>query len=152
MNLKTLTLLLTPSLFMLLLLSCGGTPLTSEEALTKRAESWSLATSNEDWMEQYKYLSPRSREVCKSGNYATHIGMEIGIFKRFMSIPEDEKVTFSILHVTVGGDIGRVYPEKKHDGNVIKFEGDEGSGWVYVDGEWWQEEYDWETTCGPDDL
>jgi hypothetical protein len=36
----------------------------------------------------------------------------------------------------------------KHDGDVIEFgEDDEGAGWVYVDGEWWQEEDDWETTC-----
>ena len=135
---------------MLLLLSCGGTvstPLTPEEALTKRAESWSLPTSREDWLEQHKYLSPRTGEVCANADYAVSIGMGFAMLKGFVGIPEDEKLTFSILRVTVDGDIGRVYSEKKHDGEVLEFREDEGAGWVYVDGEWWQEEDDWETTC-----
>ena len=136
---------------MLLLLSCGGTvstPLTPEEALTKRAESFDLTTTGEDWMETHKYLSPRTREVCKNGEFALVMGMGFGMLKGFMGMPEDAKITFSVLRVTVDGDIGRVYSEMKHDGDVIEFgEDDEGAGWVYVDGEWWQEEDDWETTC-----
>ena len=86
--------------------------------------------------------------MCKSGEYAVFIGMAMGMLKELMEIPEDGKFTFSLLRVMVDGDIGRVYSEMKHDGDVIEFgEDDEGAGWVYVDGEWWQEEDDWETTC-----
>ena len=148
MNSKSIVLALISAAFMLLLLSCGGTPLTPEEALTKRAESFNLTTTGEDWMETHKYLSPRTREVCKNGEFALVMGMGFGMLKGFMGMPEDAKITFSVLRVTVDGDIGRVYSEMKHDGDVIEFgEDDEGSGWVYVDGEWWQEEDDWETTC-----
>ena len=150
MNPKFIVLALISAAFMLLLLSCGGTvstPLTPEEALTKRAESWSLTTSREDWLGAHKYLSPRTREVCKNGEYAVVMGMGIGMLKGLTGMPEDAKLTFSVLRVTVDGDIGRVYSELKHDGDVIEFGEDEGAGWVYVDGEWWQEEDDWETTC-----
>jgi hypothetical protein len=155
MKLKSIVFALIPAAFMLLLLSCGGTPLTPEEALTKRAESMSLATSNEDWLEVHKYLSPRTREVCKSGEYAVFIGLAMGMLKELMEIPEDGKFTFSLLRVMVDGDIGRVYSEVKLDNEdwlKVEEEDNEGDGWVYVDGEWWQERDDWETTCGPDDL
>ena len=147
MRRKSIVFALVSAAFMLLLLSCGGTPLTPEEALTKRAESWSLTTSHEDWLEVHNYLSPRTREVCKNADYALVMGMGIGMFKDLMGMPEDAKLTFSVLRVTVDGDIGRVYSELKHDGDVVEFGDDEGSGWVYVDGEWWYEEDDWETTC-----
>ena len=150
MKLKSIVFALISAAFMLLLLSCGGTvstPLTPEEALTKRAESFNLTATGEDWMETHKYLSPRTREVCKNGEFAVIAGMTWGMIKGFMGIPEDGKLTFSVLRVTVDGDIGRVYSEMKHDGDVIEFGEDEGAGWVYVDGEWWQEEDDWETTC-----
>jgi len=39
----------------------------------------------------------------------------MGMLKGFMGIPLDEKFTFSVLRVTVDGDIGRVYTETKHD-------------------------------------
>ena len=148
MNSKSIVLALISAAFMLLLLSCGGTPLTPEEALTKRAESANLTITGEEWLETHKYLSPRTREVCKNGEYAVVLGMAFGMLKGFMGIPEDAKITFSVLRVTVDGDIGRVYSEMKHDGDVIELgEDDEGAGWVYVDGEWWHEEDDWETTC-----
>ena len=41
--------------------------------------------------------------------------MGLAMLKGFMGIPEDEKLTFSILRVTVDGNIGRVYTEIKHD-------------------------------------
>ena len=69
------------------------------------------------------------------------------MLKGLMGIPEDEKLTFSVLRVTVDGDIGRVYSEMKHDGDVIEFGEGVGDGWEYVDGEWWAEEDDWETAC-----
>ena len=137
---------------LVLMMACGGTPtpLTPEEALTKRAESFNIEISDENWLETHKYLSPRTREVCKNGEYAVAMGMVIGMLKEFTGMPEDAKLTFSVLRVTVDGDIGHVYEEMKHDGDVIEFGEDEedvGSDWVYVDGEWWQEEDDWETTC-----
>ena len=150
MNLKSIAFILISAAFMLLLLSCGGTvstPLTPEEALTKRAEALDLAGSREEWLKAYKYLSPRSREVCANADYAVYMGMGFAMLKGLMGIPEDEKFTISVLRVTVDGDIGRVYHEIKHDGEVLEFEENEGEGWVYVDGEWWQEEDDWETTC-----
>ena len=147
MNSKSIVLALISAAFMLLLLSCGGTPLTPEEALTKRAESANLTITGEEWLETHKYLSPRTREVCKNGEYAVVLGMGFGMLKGIMGMPEDAKITFSVLRVTVDGDIGRVYSEMKHDGDVIEFGEDDGEGWVYVDGEWWIEEDDWETTC-----
>ena len=153
MRRKSIVFALVSAAFMLLLLSCGGTPtpLTPEETLTKRAESSSLTTSREDWLELYKYLSLRTREVCKNGEYAVAMVMKIGMVKGLIGLPEDAKLTFPVLRVTVDGDIGRVYSGLKHDGDVIEFgEGqveDVGERWVYVDGEWWHEEDDWETTC-----
>ena len=153
MNSKSIVLALISAAFMLLLLSCGGTPLTPEEALTKRAESFSLTTTGEDWLESHKYLSPRTREVCKNGEYALVMEMGFSMLTGFMGMPEDAKLTFSVLRVTVDGDIGRVYSETKHDGDVIELGGEDDTGegwvedWVYVDGEWWLEGDDWETTC-----
>ena len=69
------------------------------------------------------------------------------MLKDWMGISEDEKITFSVLRVTVDGDIGRIYTEAKYEDKVLEFGEDEGQGAVYVDGEWWVEEDDWENTC-----
>jgi len=126
-----------------IVMACGGTPLTPEEALTKRAESFNLEVDNENWLEAHKYLSPRAREVCKNGDFAFALEIGYRMLKGFIGIPEDEKFTSSILDVTVDGDIGFVYSELKHDGDVIKSSlggdaGQAGRRWVYVDGEWWE--------------
>ena len=119
MNLKSIVFALIPAVFILLLLGCGGTPLTPEKALMKRAEAHAEETSDNNWLETYKYLSPRAREVCSNGEWAASYGMGMVMLRGFMGIPEDAKVTLSVNRVTVDGDVGRAFGELRSDGDVI---------------------------------
>ena len=142
-------------LLALSLSACGGTPtpLTPEEALTKRAEAAQVEWNRGDWLEHHKYFSPRSREMCTNGEYAASVAATILMVKWSLGIPEDAKLTNNIGRVTVDGDVGRVYAGGPllRDGEPIEMgdDWDEGEGalWVYVDGEWWEEPDDMEETC-----
>ena len=144
MNLKSIVFALISAAFMLLLLSCGGTPLTPEEALTKRAEASVIEWNRGNWLEVYKYSSQRSREGCTNGEFAAAASGSMAMGRAFLGIPEDAKLTFAIERVTVDGDVGHVYSSGLlRDGEPIEMgdDSDEGEGalWVYVDGEWWSE-------------
>ena len=149
-------------LLALSLSACGGTPtpLTPEEALTKRAEAAQVEWNRGDWLEHHKYFSPRSREMCTNGEYAASAAATLLMIKWIFGIPEDAKLTINIGRVTVDGDVGRVYAcgPLLRDGEPIEMgvanarnsdDSDEGEvgRWVYVDGEWWEEPDDMEETC-----
>ena len=141
------------------LAACGGgapTPLIPEEELTKRAQASIVEFNRGDWMELYKYQSPRSREVCTNADFAATNALGMAMSRGFFGIPEDVKLTMSIKRVTVDGDVGHVKNDLLRDGELIEFgEGwDEGEGerWIYVDGEWWSEEEDPGSNCDMDDL
>ena len=139
--------------------ACGGgapTPLTPEEELTKRAQASIVEFNRGDWMELYKYQSPRSREVCTNAAFAATNALGMAMSRGFFGIPKDVKLTMSIKRVTVDGDVGHVKNDLLRDGELIEFgEGwDEGEGerWIYVDGEWWSEEEDLGSVCDMDEV
>ena len=149
MNLKSIVFALISAVLILLLLGCGGTPLTPEASLMKRAQAEADEASNSNWLENYKYLSPRAREVCSNGEWAVSSGMGMMLLREFLGIPEDAKLTFTVNRVTVDGDVGLAFDELRSDGDVIDMgEANEGGRWVHVDGEWWAEDDDWEDGCG----
>ena len=62
---------------LVLAVACAGgppKPVTPLEALSQRAQAVALERSNGAWLEAYKYLSPRSREVCATGDFAASMG------------------------------------------------------------------------------
>ncbi|MFH1140544.1 MAG: hypothetical protein V1724_02485 [Chloroflexota bacterium] len=123
-------------------------PVATEEGLGKRAEDYYKAFADKRWLQMHQFYSPRFREICKSADYAAQMGLGMVLGGAFLGFTPDSKWTFTITHITVNGEEGRVFVDVLIDG--IPFEsGGESSGqrWVFVDGQWWGEDTDWETGC-----
>ncbi|MCH8205642.1 MAG: hypothetical protein IH956_01400 [Chloroflexi bacterium] len=145
--------IITLVLFAMLLMACEGSAQTQEEALTQRAEAFAKVMGKGDWLGAHKFFSPRYREICASGQFAISTGLSMNFLKGFLGIAEGEQLTFSVTSVTVDGDEGRVFSDIHRNGELIDFGGeDEGGRWVYVAGEWWSEDEDWEDGCDPNKI
>lgn len=138
----------------LVLAGCSGgagltpTPVSPEYALQQRAEAANTALSASKWLDYYKYTSPRFRELCLSGQFATQTGTAMVMLRSLMGIEEDESLKWNIARVTAEDDEGRVFGDILYKGEPIDFGGDDkGTRWVFFDGEWWQEDEDWNEGC-----
>ena len=86
-------------------------------------------------------------------NKVTHFGMNAGAGTKIALLgPIRARLDYRVFRLRgepLHSVVHRVYAGLKHGDEGIEFGEDDGGGWVYVNGEWWQEEDDWETTCGP---
>ena len=66
-----------------------------------------------------------------------------------MGIDEDSQIEVRVASVEVSGMQGRVTSDLFVDGESLEFDenSDDGQRWVFVDGQWWQEDEDWEKGC-----
>ena len=142
--------LLLIGILMLIVAACGGgsIPKTPEEALENRARGFYGAFSDGNWLRAHKYLSPRSRELCSSGQFALTMGAAATLLKSFMGGDENTDLSFELTGVAVDGDVGAVDGTLRLGGEIVDLgEEDAEESWIFLDGEWWAEDSDWEEGC-----
>ncbi len=130
-------------------------PTTSNslQVLITRADEWATYFTNENWLDAHEYLSPRARNVCKSGDFALSTGIGMSMFRGFLGFQEDDELTFTVKSATVDRDVGIVLIDLGRNGTVIEFSDDgDGDSWVFINGQWWVESDDWQDGCNLNDF
>ena len=133
------------------LVGCSGSSKEgqpTEASLRLRAERFGDLVGNGKWLDVYRYHSPRFREVSASGQFAVGMGMSMVVVRGFLGIEENEPLTFKVTDVTATGDKGIVKGDLIYKGEPVEFgEDTEGDSWVFVVGQWWYEEANWQEGC-----
>ena len=131
--------LLLIGLLMLVIAACGddSDPKTPEETLEKRASGFFGAFNDGNWLRAHNYLSPRSKELCPSGQFALTMGAATTFLKTFMGVDENADLSFELTGVAVEGDVGAVDGTLHLGGEIVDFgEEDTAESWIFFDSEW----------------
>ncbi len=143
--------LLALAVLVCVLVACGGAgengDKTPEEALSDRAAEFFGALGDENFLRAHSFTSPRFREICLSGEWGIGLRFAVDLIKGIGG-GEDSELEWRVSGVTVEGDTGSVDADILLDGVMVDFSDEsDASGWVLVDGQWWQEADDWEEGC-----
>lgn len=126
----------------------------TEQQLRRRIKESNDLFTDKQWLRMYSYTSLRYRSVCKSGDYLAYLGTGMMLMETFLGIPKDATLELATLDIQITDNEALVFGELLVDGVRLEFEDsqNEGARWVFVEGQWWQEDDNWEEGCSTDQI
>lgn len=125
-----------------------GSP-TPEEKLRLRAQEAFKTLDDGKWLEFYRFTSSRFRAICEPSDYRAQMTTAMTVMRAFLGIDERAQILWQVRDVKTSGEEGWVFSDLLHNGVPLEFgkASDEGDRWVWLDGEWWYEEENWQDGC-----
>ena len=138
-------------LFLTALAACGsaGTKptLTATQDLEARAVAAYSSALNRNWLNQFQYTSPRSREVCDATSYAARVTNFADLVIGLEGASDNPNIEFIVKSVIVEGAEGTVSIGYLLDGEPAVVYDEGKRRWVLLDNQWWEEHEAWQDGC-----